>query len=169
MQPRRGLCRVTQSSGHDSRLRDASAEAGDADASGGFYRYDARDCVRHLFRVASGLDSMVIGETEILGQLKKAYESRALFGRSGIAPASAFSARLSAWPNRFGHTPKSRAARCQSVRWRSTWPAKFSGTWLRAESSDSWRRRSERTDGARSKVPRCLRSASGEPLFRAGS
>ncbi len=38
-----------------------------------FYRYDAPLSVRHLFRVVSGLESMVLGETEIFGQVKKAY------------------------------------------------------------------------------------------------
>jgi glutamyl-tRNA reductase len=38
-----------------------------------FYRYDAPLSIRHLFRVVCGLESMVLGETEIFGQVKKAY------------------------------------------------------------------------------------------------
>ncbi len=36
------------------------------------YTHPQRDAVRHMFRVASGLDSMVLGEPQILGQMKQA-------------------------------------------------------------------------------------------------
>jgi glutamyl-tRNA reductase len=48
-----------------------------------FYRYDGEACARHLFRVVAGLDSMVIGETEIFGQAKKAYETARTAGSAG--------------------------------------------------------------------------------------
>lgn len=37
------------------------------------YRYQEQDAVRHVFRVATGLDSMVLGEPQILGQVKQAW------------------------------------------------------------------------------------------------
>ena len=37
------------------------------------YEFRQRDAVRHVFRVASSLDSMVVGEPQILGQVKEAY------------------------------------------------------------------------------------------------
>ena len=40
---------------------------------GHLYTYTAEDAVKHLFRVCAGLDSMVIGEPQILGQAKDAY------------------------------------------------------------------------------------------------
>ncbi|EMR12113.1 glutamyl-tRNA reductase [Methylophaga lonarensis MPL] len=39
------------------------------------YQYQQADAIRHLFRVASGLDSLVLGEPQILGQLKTAYSA----------------------------------------------------------------------------------------------
>lgn len=49
------------------------------------YEFHDRECVQHLLEVTSGLDSMVIGETEILGQVKDAYQTAHQAGATGLA------------------------------------------------------------------------------------
>jgi len=47
------------------------------------YEYSEREAVRHLFRVASSLDSMVVGEPQILGQLRTALAVGQQVGTAG--------------------------------------------------------------------------------------
>ena len=44
------------------------------------YEYREDDAIRHIFRVASSLDSMVVGEPQILGQVKEAYATARAVG-----------------------------------------------------------------------------------------
>jgi glutamyl-tRNA reductase len=52
---------------------------------GALYTLQGEDAVRHAFRVAASLDSMVIGEPQILGQVKEAYEIAEQAGTLGPA------------------------------------------------------------------------------------
>jgi glutamyl-tRNA reductase len=47
-----------------------------------YHHYD-QEAVRHLFRVSAGLDSMLLGEAEILGQVREAYRSAHAQGATG--------------------------------------------------------------------------------------
>ena len=54
------------------------------------YHMDGRAAARHLFRVGASLDSMVVGEPQILGQLKVAYAQAAHAGTAGLVLHRAF-------------------------------------------------------------------------------
>jgi glutamyl-tRNA reductase len=59
------------------------AEHGASDLEEHLYTYRDADAVRHLFRVAASLDSMVVGEPQILGQLKVFYDAARKAGTVG--------------------------------------------------------------------------------------
>lgn len=54
------------------------------------YRHPQKDAIRHMFRVASGLDSMVLGEPQILGQMKDAARTAEEAGTLGTTLGKLF-------------------------------------------------------------------------------
>ena len=61
----------------------SNREAVESDLPDHCYVYEEEDAVRHLLSVASGLDSMVLGEAQILGQVRHAYEAARTAGTVG--------------------------------------------------------------------------------------
>ena len=54
------------------------------EAANCFYEYRGEEAVRHIFRVAASLDSLVMGETQILGQVKDAYRQALAQNATGV-------------------------------------------------------------------------------------
>ena len=57
-----------------ARVREALSQLGGPEALEHLYEHQGAGALEHLFRVASSLDSMVLGEAQILGQMKDAFE-----------------------------------------------------------------------------------------------
>jgi glutamyl-tRNA reductase len=66
------------------------AEVGAVDLSAHLYHRRDADAVHHLFRVASSLDSLVVGEPQILGQTKEAHETAVRHGTVGSVLGACF-------------------------------------------------------------------------------
>jgi glutamyl-tRNA reductase len=68
-------------------VREVLAQQGGASADEAMapylYEHSSREAVRHIFRVAASLDSMVLGEPQILGQVKRAYDAALAGGTMG--------------------------------------------------------------------------------------
>src|SRR5512133_2869406 len=81
------IASVEESEDAVKRLSDFLAQSGGltlAEAASCIYTYYNEEAVRHLFRVASSLDSLVMGETQILGQVKDAYRQALVQNATGV-------------------------------------------------------------------------------------
>jgi glutamyl-tRNA reductase len=89
-------CELYWSGPHDyeSWFREFARARG-ATLSEALVRRDGAAAVRHVFSVASGLDSQVLGETEILGQVRRAYDDARAAGTTTREMDAIFSSALS--------------------------------------------------------------------------
>src|SRR4029453_14995732 len=69
--------------GEPERARQELERRSDLELEGVLARWDGGEAVSPLFRVAPGLDSLVPGESQILGQVRLAYESARTAGATG--------------------------------------------------------------------------------------
>src|SRR6185503_7469723 len=82
-------CRADSPEGAEGWLRGEAGKSG-LDLGGMVYTHDGDEAVRHAFRVAAGLDSMVLGEPQILGQVKQAVRAAEGAGTLGAVLGGLF-------------------------------------------------------------------------------
>ena len=94
------------------------AEIRPTELVGHLFSLRATDAVSHLFRVTAGLDSMIIGEAEIQGQVKRAYELALVEGATGPILNRLFRGALAAGKRARSETRISeKGSRCLRSRW----------------------------------------------------
>ncbi|HEX5834011.1 MAG TPA: glutamyl-tRNA reductase [Pyrinomonadaceae bacterium] len=74
---------MESSAGRLAEFLDGAGQLPAGFLNGYLYRHTDEDAVRHLFRVASSLDSMVVGEPQVLGQVRRAYSVAVEAGTAG--------------------------------------------------------------------------------------
>lgn len=82
------LASVEEDSGAETALTDYLARRGALrreEAESCLFLYRDEEAIRHLFRVTSSLDSLVMGEAQILGQVKDAYRQALAKNATGVA------------------------------------------------------------------------------------
>jgi len=75
---------VTRVTGHITALLSGIGEVDPVLLEGALYSHVGNAAIRHVFRVASSLDSMMVGEPQILGQLKAAYRQATVKKVTGV-------------------------------------------------------------------------------------
>ena len=117
------------------------------DLASSLYVHQEQRAVEHAFSVASGLDSMVLGEAQILGQLKDAYRVAQEAGSTGPSLNKLFQAAFSAAKRVRSRDPHRRERRVARLRHGESGAARVFGL-ERPHRPHGRRRRHECPDGA---------------------